>query len=137
MNIVVISGNLVREPEAAVTANGKSNSRFDVAVNEYYNGKENTTFLKVSCWDKTADFVNNYCKKGETIVVYGRLKSYEFTTRNGEKKSGLEILASNVEKPNSRKKEEVFNYTYKDAQNDIAKDTTDTKDPYDDIDVPF
>ena len=136
MNLVIISGNLVRNPEGAVTSNGKSYSRFDLAVNERFNGVDNTTYVKVSCWDKTADFVNNYVKKGEGVIIEGRLRTYEYTVA-GQKRSGLEVVARSVERPNVSSKpkntEETFDYSYNDAMKDIKEPTL----PTEDDDIPF
>lgn len=62
----------------------------DMETNEY-----NVDFLNVSLWDATALMVNQYCKKGDTVGVKGRLvqKNYE---EDGIKKSRIEIVGERV-----------------------------------------
>ena len=105
MNIVILSGNLVKNPEGGTTSNGKTFAKFDLAVNDYYGGKDNVTFVKVSAWGANADFVNMYVTKGDNVVVSGKLKAFDYETKEGTRKSGLEILASTIEFNRAKNKE--------------------------------
>jgi single-strand DNA-binding protein len=136
MNLVIISGKLVRNPESAVTANGKTYARFDLAINEFYNGTQTTTYMKVSCWEKQADFVNSFCSKGDGVLVQGKLRMFEYQV-NGQKRNGIEVVASLVERLETKKANDNNTmFTYNDASNELKKETNASNLPEDD-DVPF
>ncbi len=134
MNITIISGNVVKDPEGAVTANGKVFSRFDLAVNEYFNGTQTTTYVKCSCWEKQAEFMNSRVRKGDNIICQGRLKNYEYTMANGQKRGGLELSVTVVEKARTKNEDNTTPFSYKEATNELNNEK---EIPTDDIDVPF
>lgn len=77
-------------------------AQFNLATTERYKdrsgeSKENTEWHSVVIWGRTADFVENYVKKGAQLYVEGRLRTREFTDKNGIKKRVTEILADTVQ----------------------------------------
>lgn len=96
MNIVIVSGNLGRDPESRVTTNGKKVVNFSLAVNDGYGENRKTYWFDVVSWDKTADSVESYLSKGSKVLVEGRLqvRTYE---KDGKTIYKTEIVAYRVE----------------------------------------
>ncbi|MCR4336866.1 MAG: single-stranded DNA-binding protein [Candidatus Omnitrophica bacterium] len=110
INSVVIGGNLARDVELKEIASGKKVASFAVASNRTYlsNGQKEkeTVFIDVDVWGPSAENCNQYLKKGSPVVVVGRLKQDQWESE-GQKRSRLKIVASNVQFLPSKKKEEV------------------------------
>tara|TARA_R100000329_G_C7568717_1_gene201224 strand:+ start:346 stop:681 length:336 start_codon:yes stop_codon:yes gene_type:complete len=94
---IIICGRLGRDPEMAYTKAGDNYATLAVAVNDKRKGGEETTWYRVTCWRKQAEFVTEYLKKGSTVLVDGRLKVSEYTNKQGEKKFSLDIDANTVQ----------------------------------------
>jgi single-strand DNA-binding protein len=74
MNVVMLVGNLTRDPEMKYTSGGKAVTEFTVAVNEGTGEKRVTTFIKCEAWEETAEQVAERARKGSRVAVEGRLK---------------------------------------------------------------
>ena len=96
MNIVLISGNLGRDPESRFTTSGKKVVNFSIAVNDGYGENKKTYWFDVVTWEKTADSVEEYLSKGSKVLVEGRLqvRTYE---KDGKTVYKTEIIAYRVE----------------------------------------
>jgi len=87
MNQCTIIGNLTRDPELTQTTSGKSVVKFTIAVN---NGKDSegndrpADFITCQAWNKTAELVGRYCKKGKPIAVIGAFKTDKYQDKNHE-----------------------------------------------------
>lgn len=87
MNQCTIIGNLTSDPELRQTTSGKSVVKFTVAVN---NGKDSdgkdrpADFITCQAWNKTAELVGRYCKKGKPIAVIGAFKTDKYQDKNHE-----------------------------------------------------
>lgn len=98
-NRVFLYGNLTRDPESRSTSTGAQVTSFTIAVNERRkakDGKEEVMFIKVSCWDKQAELVDKYLRKGSGVLVEGRLKVEEYTSREGEKRRDPVVVATSI-----------------------------------------
>ena len=76
MNNIVLIGRMTKDPELKYTNNGKANTRFTLAVQR---NKEETDFINCVAWEKTAENIAEYFKKGSQIAVQGSIRtgSYE------------------------------------------------------------
>jgi len=94
VNKVFVAGNITKDIELRYTSSGKAVANFTVAVNDY--SSENTSFFRVTVWEKIAENCSKYLSKGSPIFVEGRLvtKSYE---HEGQKRTSTEIVAQNVQ----------------------------------------
>lgn len=99
-NKVTLVGRLVRDPELRYTTSGKAVANFTIAVDRGFGkdkdgGESQADFIKVSCWDKQAEFVSNYLKKGRLVLVDGSIRtgSYE---KEGQKVYTTEVAANRV-----------------------------------------
>lgn len=107
LNKVVIMGRLTRDPEVRKVNNDVSVCSFSVAcdrdiVSKGSNERE-TDFFDVTAWRSTADFVGKYFAKGRMIVVVGRLQKRNYTDKDGNKRSVVDIIAENVYFGDSKK----------------------------------
>ncbi len=102
LNKTFIIGRMTRDPDMRQTQNGTAVANFGVALNRVYTvnneKKEETTFVDVCAWGKTAEFVSKYFNKGKNIFVEGRLNMREWEDKNnGTKRTKLEIVADNIQ----------------------------------------
>ena len=99
LNVVAIMGRLAADPQMRQTQAGKSVCSFRIACDrgrKDANGQNQTDWLDVVAWDKTADFVSHYFPKGSMIAVTGRLQSRNYQDKNGNNRTAVEIVANNI-----------------------------------------
>lgn len=102
INKAIIGGRLTHDPEETVAAQtGKTISRFSVAVPRRYN-RDETDFLNVVAFGKTAEFVNKYFTKGSPILVVGSVQTRSWE-QDGQKRYKTEIVAEEVSFAGSKK----------------------------------
>jgi single-strand DNA-binding protein len=98
MNIVILTGNLARDPEKSYTQSGMAITRFTIAVNRFRKteGGDDADFIRVTSFDKQAELVERYLKKGSKVGVEGRIQtgSYE---KEGKKVYTTDVIANRVE----------------------------------------
>lgn len=111
LNKAQIIGNLGKDPEIRTTPQGKKVANFSMATNESYTDKsgnkvDKSEWHRVVIWDKLAEVVEKYVKKGSTIYIEGRLATRSWDDANGVKKYSTEIIASTMQllggKPDSQ-----------------------------------
>ena len=97
---VTIIGNLTRDPELRFTGNGRSVASLGVAVSRRFqvNGEwqEQTSYFNVTAWGQLGDNVAATLHKGNRVVVTGRLEQRDYNTREGEKRTAIEIIADDI-----------------------------------------
>ncbi|MGH8045948.1 MAG: single-stranded DNA-binding protein [Chthoniobacterales bacterium] len=104
VNKVILIGNLTRDPEIKYTPKGTAVADIGLAVNRYIPAseggekREETTFIDVTLWGRTAEVANEYAKKGQPIYVEGRLQldTWEDKT-SGQKRSKLKVVGENIQ----------------------------------------
>jgi len=116
LNSAIIMGRLTASPELKYTTSSIAVCSFTVAVNRNYSkGKEQETdFIEVVAWRKTAEFVSKYFSKGSMIIVEGRIQTRNYEDKHGNKRKAVEIVANNVQ----------FGESKKDAQSNEAPPQT-------------
>jgi single-strand DNA-binding protein len=101
-NSVTITGNLTRDPELRFTPSGQANASFGVAVNRRWQNRqtqaweEATSFFDVTTWGQLAENLAQSLRKGDRVVVAGRLDQRSWENHQGEKRSKVEISATEV-----------------------------------------
>ena len=126
INVVAIMGRLAADPQMRQTQSGKSVASFRVAVDrgrKDANGQNQTDWLDVVAWDKTANFVSRYFSKGSMIAVTGRLQSRNYQDKNGNNRTAIEIVAQNVsfcgnKKPSESKPDTAPNEQFEPVDDD-------------------
>jgi single-strand DNA-binding protein len=102
LNSVQMVGRLTRDPELRFTTSGVPVCRFDLAVNRRYKDKtgewkDDTSFVPVVVWREAGQRCGEKLKKGSPVFVDGRLKSKSWETKEGQKRTGLEVDAMRVQ----------------------------------------
>lgn len=101
--IITITGNLTADPELRFTQNGAAVADFTVAstprtfdrnTNEWRDGE--TLFMRCSCWREMADNVAESLRKGMRVIVQGRLTQRSYETREGERRTVVELQVDEV-----------------------------------------
>ena len=90
-------GNLTRDPEMRVTANGHTICKMGLAVSRSYTTREGerreeATFVDVDAFGKQAEVLAKYMRKGRPIMVEGRLKLDQWESNEGQKRSKLGVV---------------------------------------------
>jgi single-strand DNA-binding protein len=94
INSVTLIGRLTRDPESKTIFNDKTISAFSIAVNGY---KDDVSFFNCVAFGQTAEFINQYCKKGNRLAIVGRLQQRSWSDKEGVKKSSVEVVVNNVQ----------------------------------------
>jgi len=100
LNKVILIGRLTRDPELRYTPSELAITEFSLAVDRGFKnaqGEKTTDFFRCKAFKHTAEFVNNYLKKGNLVAVEGRIELNEFTGQDGVKKYFTDIVCSQVE----------------------------------------
>ena len=101
INIVTISGNIGKDPELRSTASGMQVLSFPVCVNSRvkrggeWGDKPN--WVDVSIFGKRAESVSRYLQKGSHVTVAGRLNQSTWETKDGQKRSKLEVICDDID----------------------------------------
>jgi single-strand DNA-binding protein len=98
LNDVRLVGRLTRDPEVRYTPKGQAVARLDLAVNRRFKDgtgewRDDTTFVPVTVWREAAERCRERLKKGSPLYVEGRLRSTHWETKDGQKRSGMEVEA--------------------------------------------
>lgn len=104
LNKVMIIGNLTADPEVRTTPRGNSVAELRLAVNRISSGpndgerREETTFLDVTCWGRTAEIAGQYLSKGRPVFIEGRLQQDTWEDKQtGQRRSKIRIVAENMQ----------------------------------------
>ncbi len=100
-NKVFLMGNLTRDPELRYTASGAGVTSFGLAVNRKYKQgdelKEEVCFNDITVWGKAGENCTQYLNKGSAVFIEGRLQFRSWETDDGQKRSKLDVVATNVQ----------------------------------------
>lgn len=111
INKVILMGRLCADPDFRQTQSGTAVCTFRVAVDRRFRNRETgereTDFIRVSCWRRDAEFVNQYFRKGSMIIVEGSLRNNDYTDQNGVRHFSMEVQADNVSFGESRRAAEA------------------------------
>ena len=99
MNKAILIGRLTRDPELRSTPAGRNVCQFSIAVNRTFtnaNGDRQADFINCVVWDKQAENLVKYQKKGNQIAVDGRIQTRNYEDKDGKRVYVTEILANNI-----------------------------------------
>jgi single-strand DNA-binding protein len=104
MNIVILKGNLTRDPEPKILAGDKSLTEFSIAIDESYKDAkgvkvEKVLYVECQCWgSEKADFLCRYFKKGTPILVNGKLNIESWDDKEtGKKRYKTRVVVDHLE----------------------------------------
>ena len=100
MNKAILVGRLTKDPELKMTENTKREvCQFTIAVNRPYtndDGERKADFINCVVWDKLAENLSKYQKKGNQVAVEGRIQTRNYDDKDGKKVYVTEVFVSNV-----------------------------------------
>ena len=100
-NRVILVGNLTRDVELRYIPSGTAVTDIGLAVNDRVKKNDQwvdeTTFVDVTLWGRTAEVANEYLSKGSPILVEGRLKLESWENNDGQKRSKLKVVADRMQ----------------------------------------
>lgn len=109
MNKVVLTGNIVREPDYRSTQDGTNVCSFTVAVSRRFKDKSGTRptdFINCVAWRNTAEFIHNYFFKGSPIGIVGEVQTRSYTDKNGNTRHITEVIVNEAEFNGRKAKDE-------------------------------
>lgn len=99
-NSITLVGNLPRDPEIRFTATGRAVASFSIGVGRRFqvNGEwqEQTSWFNITAWGELGENAAATLVKGSRVVVTGRLEQREFTSREGEKRTAIDVIADDI-----------------------------------------
>jgi single-strand DNA-binding protein len=102
VNKVILVGHLGKDPEVKYTPSGTPVAKFTLATNERFKDKDGTwqdrtEWHNIVAWQRTAEVVGEYCKKGSQVYVEGRLRTDSWDDKEtGQKKYRTEIVVNDL-----------------------------------------
>jgi single-strand DNA-binding protein len=96
-NRVVLVGNLTRDPELRFTPNGIPVCDFGLAVNRVRSKDDAPDYFQVVAWRELGEIIANYKKKGDGVLVEGRLRYDAWEAEDGSKRSKVTVVAEQVQ----------------------------------------
>ena len=135
-NLVVLTGRLTADPELKTTTNSTNVTTFSIAVERRYRSGEErqTDFISIVAWQKTAEFITKYFKKGNLIGIEGSIQTRRYQDKNGNNRTVFEVIANNVQFVESKRESagaDGASFSNADV-NDFAE-----MDAVEDSDLPF
>lgn len=125
LNLIILQGRLTADAELKTSLNGKSFVNFNIAVNRYVKDKDHpeADFFTIIAWEKTAEFIEKYFKKGDQIIVQGQVRTGTYEDKDGIKRKKFEVLARQVDFAGSKRED--------------SKSGDKLSEEFDDDDLPF
>ena len=110
-NKIIIVGNLGRDPELRYTPQGTPVCSFSMATNDRRKDKngemqDQTTWFRVTMWNRQAEVASQYLEKGKQVYIEGRLRVDEYTDRDGKPRHSLEVTGTDMQFIGSKKDSE-------------------------------
>ena len=107
LNKIMLIGNLGRDPELNVTAEGTPVTKFTLAVNRYSKTstgerKEETEWFNIVAWRQLAEICERYLHKGSKVYIEGRLTQRKYTDREGIQRTAVEVIANDMKMLDSK-----------------------------------
>jgi single-strand DNA-binding protein len=102
LNKVMLIGNVTRDPEIKYTPKGSAVTDLGIAVNRVFTPeggerREETTYVDVTLWGRQAEIAGEYCKKGRSIYIEGRLQLDTWDDKaTGQKRSKLKVVGERM-----------------------------------------
>lgn len=104
MNLLIITGNLTRDPESRTNQDGKTVCNFTVAVNRrrtQQNQRPEADFFRVAAWGRMGENCQKFLSKGRKVSVVGSVSVHTYQAQDGTTRASMEVFAQDVEFINS------------------------------------
>ena len=101
VNKVILIGNLGSDPEVRYLESGSAVAKFSIATTESYTNKsgervDNTEWHRIELWEGLAKVAEKYLKKGNQVYIEGRIRTDNWTDKEGQQRSGITIRANSM-----------------------------------------
>lgn len=127
MNKVFLAGRLASDPQQFVTQNGITQSRISIACADNWN-KNEAYFFPCVAWQSTANFINTYLKKGDSVVVDGKLIRRSYVSKEGKTIYVMEVVIETIKPFGFRKNNEANDINSNFSKNNNNKQQHETFD---------
>ncbi len=102
LNKVFLVGRLTADPQLRTTPSGDQVGTFSIATNRNWTDrsgqrKEATEFHNVVVWGRQAEIVNQFLKKGSTVLVEGRLQTRSWEGKDGQMRKTTEVIGERIQ----------------------------------------
>ena len=129
MNKVILTGRLTRDPESRMTQSNMEISRFSLACQSDFvsrDGERDTEFINCVAFNRSAQTINRYCRKGQMILVQGRIRNSSYDAQDGTKRYTTDVVLeqfhfveSKAARANSASTESPYDYQDATPVNDV------------------
>ncbi len=142
-NRITIVGYLGRDPEIKYTPQGTAVCNFTIATTEKRKdrtgeGQDITTWFRVSVWGRQAEVANQYLSKGKQVYLEGKLRQEEYTDREGNRRTSLEVFATDIQFLGAKGDDGgAMSSQGSQAQGTPKQSGNDDADAHSDNDIPF
>jgi single-strand DNA-binding protein len=128
MQICVFEGRLGMEPEKRMTPSGKAVVNLNMAVTKRQKGESRAIWVPLTFWEKSAELVEQYCKKGSRLMVRAEFDMQDWTDKDNNKRQSpkftvyeMEFLDSK-EKSGQQDQSDNFQNNQRQPSNDFVED---------------
>lgn len=94
LNRIILVGRLTADPLSRATSEGLPMTKFRLAVNRPQGGAD---FIDIIAWQKLAEVCGEYLKKGQLVLVEGRIQIRSFEDQSGQRRWVTEVVARNMQ----------------------------------------
>ena len=129
MNYVSLLGRLTRDVEVTYTQSGKAYARFSLAVSRGTSNRDEVDFINCIAWEKRAETISQYFKKGSRILVQGRITtgSYE---KNGETRYTTDVVVNNFDFIETKSSEGNYGNNFSKNEPTVVDEPVDSEDEF-------
>lgn len=108
VNKVILIGNLGQDPEIRYMQNGKAVANLSIATSESWNDQqgqkqEKTEWHRITAYDKLAEIIGEYVKKGSKIYVEGKLQTRKWQDQQGQDRYTTEVIINQMQMLDGKK----------------------------------
>src|SRR6266571_6056496 len=102
LNKIMLIGNLGKDPELNVTADGTPVTKFSLAVNRFTKSstgerEKETEWFNIVAWRQLAETCERYLHKGSKVFIEGRVTQRKYTDKNGLERTSVDVNATDME----------------------------------------
>ena len=129
MNYVSLLGRLTRDVEVTYTQSSKAYARFSLAVSRGTSNRDEVDFINCIAWEKRAETISQYFKKGSRILVQGRITtgSYE---KNGETRYTTDVVVNNFDFIETKSSEGNYGNNFSKNEPTVVDEPVDSEDDF-------
>lgn len=122
LNQTILIGRLTRDPELRKTQTNQSVTNINVACDTGFDDKKQTDYINCVVWNKQADFVSQYLKKGSLVAIQGKIQSRSWEDATGKKQYVQEVLVRSVMSLESKSRRNNDQQSSKEIYNELDID---------------